>query len=247
MNKKRIVLFIQLFISLFIIILYEYLGRSDIINSFITSYPSKIVSTLIDLFVNYSLIHHIAVTLSEVLISFVICNIISFVISIFIYRFYMFDKIIDPFLTMANSLPKVALGPLIIIIMGSNQRSIILMAVLISIFTSIQSISMCFKNTNKEEIKVLKSFGSSEIDTILLCVIPSNIHNIISSFKISISLCLIGTIMGEFLTSKAGVGYLIIYGMQIFNMSLVMSNIIVLLLVSLLLYGFIRLIEKHLS
>ena len=159
----------------------------------------------------------------------------------------MFDRIIDPFLTMANSLPKVALGPLIIIIMGSNQRSIILMAVLISIFTSIQSISMCFKSTNKEEIKVLRSFGAKNVDVIRLCVIPSNIHNIISSFKISISLCLIGTIMGEFLTSKAGVGYLIIYGMQIFNMSLVMSNIIVLLLMSLLLYGFIRLIEKHLS
>lgn len=245
-NKIKILL-IQLFILFAFIILWEFLAKREIINAFITSSPSRIAKTIYELFINGDLLYHIWVTLSETLIAFFITLFISLLISIFIYKSDFFSKIIDPYLTIINSLPKVALGPIIIIWVGSNKNSIILMAILISLIVSIQSISIGFKNTNKNRIKLLKTFGASERDIIRYAVIPSNYGIVINTCKINIGLCLIGVIMGEFLTSKAGVGYLILYGSQVFNLSLVMSGIIILLVISVILYEFISYIEKHLD
>lgn len=246
-RKKILTLFFQIFIAAFLLSLWEILARFNVINSFITSSPSKIFSTIIDLFKNGDLVHHIFVTLSETFIAFFITGVVSIIVSILIYKYDMFDKIIDPYLTLFNSLPKVALGPVIIIWVGANNKSIILMAVLISIIVSIQSISVGLKNTPKTRIKLLKTFGASETDILRYAVIPSNYGVIINTFKINIGMCFIGVVMGEFLTSKAGVGYLILYGSQVFNLTLVMSGIVILLVLSSLLYFIISLIEKHLD
>ena len=121
------------------------------------------------------------------------------------------------------------------------------MAVLISVIVGIQSVSIGFKSTNQNRIKLLKSLGASEVDILRYAVVPSNYKIIINSSKISVGLCLIGVIMGEFLTSKAGIGYLILYGSQVFNLTLVMSGIVILLIISIVLYGIINKIEKHLE
>ena len=137
---------------------------------------------------------------------------------------------------MINSLPKVALGPIIIILMGANTKSIILISILIASITSIQTLHNEFKQTNHNKIKFLKTLNASKKDILINLIIPANKENIINSLKINISLCLIGVIQGEFLTSKAGLGYLIIYGTQIFNLNLVMTSIILLTIISYIMY-----------
>ena len=151
----------------------------------------------------------------------------------------------DPFLTMINSLPKVALGPLIIIIAGANIKSVIIMALLINLIISIITIYNGFVNV-KEKLKLIKSFGANKRQILFKLVIPSSYNTIISSMKLCISMSLIGVIMGEFLVSRAGIGYLIIYGTQVFNLSLVMAGILILLIISFLLYKIITLLEKKL-
>ena len=152
----------------------------------------------------------------------------------------------DPFLTMINSLPKVALGPLIIIIAGANIKSVIVMALLINLIISIITIYNGFINVDKEKLKLIKSFGANKRQILFKLVIPSSYNTIISSMKLCISMSLIGVIMGEFLVSRAGIGYLIIYGTQVFNLSLVMAGILILLIISFLLYKIITLLEKKL-
>lgn len=246
-RKKFLIRFFQIFIGVIILSMWEILARRDVINTFITSYPSKIFSTIYDLFKNGNLLYHIWVTLKEVLIAFSVTGFLSFIISIILYESDSLYKIVEPYLVILNSLPKVALGPIMIIWIGANQKSIVFMAVFISVIVSIQSIVIGFKNTNSSRIKILKTFGANKIDILRYAVIPSNIKEIINTFKINIGLCLIGVIMGEFLTSKAGIGYLILYGSQVFNLTLVMSGIVVLLVLSLLLYNLITYIEKHLD
>ena len=246
-RKRLYIILIQIFIMIVFLVTWEILGRKELINTFITSMPSKIINTIYELFRNGNLIHHIFVTLYETILSFFITFVISLVISILIYEIPTFDKIIDPYLTLFNSLPKVALGPLIIIWIGANGKSIIIMAIFISIIVSIQSISLGFKNTNKDRIKILKTFKASEFNILKLAVIPSNYNTIINTCKMNIGLCLIGVVMGEFLTSKAGIGYLILYGSQVFNLTLVLSGIVILLILSITLYLLIRIIEKHLD
>ncbi len=154
--------------------------------------------------------------------------------------------ILDPFITMINSLPKVALGPLIIIWMGANMKSIIFMALLINLIVTFITILNGFQNTDQDKIKLFKVFGASKFDIITKLIIPSSRLEIISSLKLNISMSLIGVIMGEFLSCKQGIGYLILYGTQVFNLSLVMCGIFILLLLSFIFFYLINLLDKKL-
>ena len=172
---------------------------------------------------------------------------LGLLIAIVLYEIPILAKIIDPFLTMLNSLPKVALGPIIIIWAGANIKSIIVMALLINLIVSILNIYNGFIGVDEIKIKLLKSFGAKRLQLLRYLILPESKRTIISSLKINISMTLIGVIMGEFLVSKQGIGYLIIYGTQVFNLTLVMSGIVVLIILSFIIYECITLLEKKLS
>ena len=235
-RNKHIIKISQFLLLIAFLITWELLAKYKIIDSFITSSPSNILKTIIKLYKENNLFIHINATIKEVLLSFTITSILSFIIALLLYTNETLSKILDPYLTILNSLPKVALGPLIIIYLGANTKSIITMSILISIILSIQNILNGFKNTNKNKIKLLQTLNASKKDILTKLVIPSNKRAIVNSLKINISMCLIGTIQGEFLTSKSGIGYLIMYGTQVFNLNLVMTGIILLTVISYILY-----------
>lgn len=245
-KKKIIIVLIQIFIVIAFILTWEYLANKNIINTFVFSKPSKILNTLINLAIENNLFNHISTTLIEILIAFSLGILLGFIIAIILYQFPIINEIVDPFLTMINSLPKVALGPLIIIIAGANTKSIIIMALLINLIISIITIYNGFISTDDKKIKLLKSFGANKYQILFKLVIPNSYKTIISSLKLNISMSLIGVIMGEFLVSKSGIGYLIIYGTQVFNLSLVMAGILILIIISFILYKLITFIEKKL-
>ena len=245
-REKIIVITFQRLILVAFLILWEILSKYKIINPFIFSSPSRILSTIKNLYLNYNLITHILTTLYETLIAFILGITLSFIIAIILYEFKTLNKIIDPYLTMLNSLPKVALGPLIIIIAGANTKSIIVMALLINLIVGIMSIYNGFNDIDKDLIKLFKTFNASRLDILLKLTIPASYKTIISSLKLNISMTLIGVIMGEFLVSQSGLGYLIIYGTQVFNLDMVMSGIIILIIISFVLYKIITYIEKKL-
>ena len=150
----------------------------------------------------------------------------------------------DPYLTILNSLPKVALGPIIIIWAGASINSIIIMALLISVIVTTITVYNGFSNTDINKINLLKSFKANKFQILIMVILPSNYPTIISSLKINVSMSLIGVIMGEFLVSKEGIGYLIMYGSQVFNLNLVITGIIILAVVSYIMYMIVSYIEK---
>ncbi len=244
-KEKRNIRITQIIIGLSFIILWELLSRFNIINSFIFSSPSKIFITLVELYKNNNLFNNIYITLLELFVSFILGSIIGFIIALIFYRFNYIKKIFDPYLTLLNSLPKVALGPLLIIWIGANNKSIIVMALLINLIVSIVGFYNGFINTDEYKLKLIKSFGANERQIIFNLVIPECMENIFSTLKLNISMSLIGVIMGEFLSSQAGIGYLILYGTQVFNLNLVMTGITLLLILSYLLYLIINSLEKR--
>ena len=243
-KDKIFILLIQIGILLFFIITWEVLSNKKIINSFIFSSPSKIVKTIIIYFNEYNLLTHILTTIKEIIIAFIIGTLLSFIIASLMYLNNYLARIIDPIITLLNSLPKVALGPIIIIWVGANNKSIIVMALLINLFVSITNIYNSFIQTDMVKIKLFKSLKATNFQILKLLVIPSNYINIISTLKINISMTLIGVIMGEFLVSKKGIGYLIMYGTQIFDLSLVLSGIFIILIISYCLYNALVIIEE---
>lgn len=234
----------QIFCVILFLTIWEVGSRMGFINSFIFSSPSKIMITLWGLCRSGELFVHAWTTILEIIISFSLGTVIAFVMSVAMYRFKFFADTIDPFLTMLNSLPKVALGPIIIIWVGANTNAIITMALLINVIISIINIYNGFEHTDPLRLKLFQSFRATKSQILWKLVVPSNINTIINSLKINISLTLIGVIMGEFLVSKKGIGYLILYGTQVFNLNLVMTGILVLIFISFFLYLSIEGIDK---
>lgn len=242
--NKLLIITAQLSILIFLIFIWQFLADKSLINTFITSSPKKVLETIIELYQSNNLFNHIYITIYETIVSFLIGTILGIIIAILMYNSPFFAKVIDPYLTILNSLPKVALGPIIIIWAGAGIKSIIIMALLISLIITIVTVYGGFQSTDPNKIRLLKSLKASKYQILKLLVLPNSYPTIISSLKINISMSLIGVIMGEFLVSKEGIGYLIIYGSQVFNLNLVISGILILLIVSYLMYLIVSYIEK---
>ncbi len=243
-NNKRIIIFCQIIIFILFIFIWQILGDLDIINTFIFSSPKKVVDTIINLYNKQHLISHIWTTVYEVIISFSIATILGIIIASILWFNKTIYKIVEPYLTILNSLPKVALGPIIIIWFKAGMKSIIVMSLLISLILTIVNVYEGFNNIDKSKINLMKSLGSNKIQLYTKLIFPGSMPTIISTLKINISMSLIGVIMGEFLVSKKGIGYLILYGSQVFNLSLVISGIIILMIISVIMYSIVCLIEK---
>ena len=246
-KEKIIVISFQILLLLVFILGWELLARFNLINTFLLSSPSLVLKTLGSLFTNNDLLVHIGITLYETVVSFLVVTIISLLVSTLFWFSKRLAKILDPYLTVLNSLPKVALGPLIIIWVGASTNSIIFMALLISLFLSIINVYHAFKETDSNYITLLRSLGASKMQIFMRAVIPSNLSNIINNLKINVSMCYIGVIMGELLVSKKGLGYLIMYGTQVFNIDLVIASVIVLGVLAFLFYYLICLLEKFIQ
>ena len=246
-SKKRFNLLVkltQIFIIFLFIIIWQILSSKNIINPFIFSSPIKVIKTIIDLYTKSNLFKHIWVTLYETIISFLLGTIIGISIATILWSNKFIAKVIDPFLTLLNSLPKVALGPIIIIWFGSGIKSIIIMALLISTIITIINVYEAFISIDEIKIKLLKSFNASKSFIFTKLIFPGSINAILSTLIINISMSLVGVIMGEFLVSKQGIGYLIMYGSQVFNLNLVITGIIILAFISYFMYLGIIYIKK---
>ncbi len=247
LRKKRIekisILIIQLSIVIGFIVLWEVLANKGIIDSFIMSQPSRILKTFLNLSSN-NLLEHIRVTVIETMIGFLLGTFLGAIIAILLWWSKFFSKVSEPFLVVLNSLPKVALGPVIIIWVGAGMPAIIVMALAISLIVTILEILNGFLNTDKELIKMAQTFKANKMQVLTKVVIPANKHTFFNSLKVNIGLSLVGVITGEFLVSKAGLGYLIVYGGQVFQLDLVMTGVIILAIVAAAMYGSVLLLEK---
>lgn len=248
-KQKRRTLLIrltQIIILVLFIIIWQLLAHYKLINTFIFSSPKKVLDCLISLSSKGDLWNHIGITVYETLISFLLGTIIGLIVASIMWWNKFWAKVIDPYLTVLNSLPKVALGPIIIIWAGAGMKSIVLMALLISVIVTIISVYQGFNDIDPIKLKLMESLHASKKQTYFKLILPGSLPVIISALKINISMCLIGVIMGEFLVSKEGIGYLIMYGSQVFNLDLVITGIFILCIVAVIMYYMILFVEKKL-
>jgi len=238
-TATRICQFAVLFIMIFS---WETLAHIGIIDSFIMSQPSRIWHTIAN-FRSNNLLLHIGVTVLETVIGFTLGVIIGMFVAFALWWSKFWAKVAEPYLVVINALPKIALGPVIIIWVGAGMQAVIVMALAISLVVTIMEMLSGFKNTDTDLIKMAKTFGANRLQTFVKIVFPSNLHTLFNCLKINIGLSLVGVIAGEFLVSRAGLGYLIVYGGQVFQMDLVMTSVIILAVLAALLYRLVVLME----
>ncbi len=191
-KRKVLIIFCQVILLLGLIIIWELLAKYEVINTFISSSPSRVFDTIIQLYKDSNLFNHIWTTVYETIISFGLGTIIGIIIAIILWWNNFIYKVIDPYLTIINSLPKVAMGPILIIYFGANINSIIIMALLISVIVTVITVYNGFISTDQNRINLLKSFSATKYQIFRMVILPSSYPTIISSLKINISMSLIG-------------------------------------------------------
>lgn len=214
-NKK--IRIYQLVIIIGFIAVWEVLTYLKVVDSFVFSSPTRITKTFILMAEDGSIFFHLGITLAETLISFTLVIIIGLLTAVLLWWNDSVSKVLEPYLVVLNSLPKSALAPVFIVWLGNNMKTIITAAVLVAVFGTIISLYADFNAIEEDKIKLIETLGGDKKDVLLKVIIPSNIPSIISIMKVNIGLSLVGVIIGEFLAAKAGLGYLIIYGSQVFT------------------------------
>ncbi len=243
-RKNIAVIFARALILFALLGIWELAARLNWVNPFVTSSPSRVAKTLGELYRAGTLFYHIGVTLSETLIGFFIAVAGGYVLALLLWWSDGVRRTAEPYLVVINALPKIALGPLIIIWFGTGKEAIICMTVLVGIIVATMNMLGGFMATDENKLLLLRSLGADKMQILLKLVVPSSLPAFISMLKISVGMAWIGSIMGEYIVSKAGIGYLIVYGGQVFKLDLVMASVFVLCVLAAGMYAVVATLEK---
>ncbi len=244
MVLKRKIRIYQLIILIGFIATWEVTTRLGIVNSFVFSSPARVCKSIFEMMISGQLFYHAGITLVETIVSFFLVNFFGILIAVILWWNDSVSKVLEPYLIVLNSLPKSALAPVFIVWLGNNMKTIIVAAVSVAVFGTIINLYSDFESVEEDKIKLIQTLGGKKKHVLLKVIIPSNIPSIISQMKVNIGLSLVGVIIGEFLAAKAGLGYLIIYGSQVFKLDWVIMSIVILCIVATGLYKILAYFEK---
>ncbi len=245
-RRQTTVALVQFALLAAFLALWQFAATWRVIDPFITSEPSAIMQKVVELASDGSLGYNVAITLVETLVGFGIGTVAGVAIAGLFWWCGFLSDVADPYVVVLNATPKMALGPVFIIWLGATLTAVIALAVSISLFVTILSVYSAFRQADPEKLVVVSSFGASKWQQFSKVVFPSAVPTIIATLKVNIGLSLIGAIVGEFLAANSGLGYVIIYGQNIFNMSLVMTSLVILTVIAGLMYYGISLLERYL-
>lgn len=234
---------LRLLLLVLFLIIWEVSSRTGAIDSFFFSSPSRVVKLFWEMCLDYSIFRHIGITLFETLVSFLLVFLVSLITATLLWHSAKLSEILEPYLVILNSLPKSALAPLFIVWLGTGATTIIVAGISVAVFGSIISFYTAFKQCDPEKITLIYTLGGSRRDVFNKVVLPSSVPLLLSTTKVNIGLALVGVIIGEFLAARRGLGYLIIYGSQVFQLNLVIMNILLLCLIAMGFYKGIQIIE----
>jgi NitT/TauT family transport system permease protein len=244
--ERRWVRFYQVIIFLVFFSGWELSSQNRWIDPLLFSSPSKIWNLFLEKINDGSLLSNLGVTLTETVFGFILGTLLGTILAALLWWSPMFSKIIDPYLVILNAMPKVALGPILIVALGPGYPSIIAMGAIISIIITTIVVYTSFKEVDPNYLKVMKTFGATRFQCFKEAILPASFPTIISTLKVNVGLSWVGVIVGEFLVSSRGLGYLIIYGFQVFNFTLVFLALLVIAVVATIMYQLVELLEKKL-
>lgn len=243
-RTRYLIWFFRITLFLSFLFLWEITTRLNLVDSFIFSSPSKVAATFLSMWRKQGLYLHIGITLYETIISFLLVLVFGIGFAILLWSCPKVSAIFDPYLVVLNSLPKSALAPLLIVWLGTGAKTIIVAGMSVAIFGSVINLYTCFQHTDPEKIKLIYTLHGNRFQALTKVVLPSAIPQIIGIMKVNIGLCLVGVIIGEFIGSRQGLGYLIIYGTQTFKLDWVIMSIVVLCVLAMVLYSLLNLLER---
>jgi NitT/TauT family transport system permease protein len=234
-RKRLMVVACQLALLVVFFGLWELLPRMQWINPMLTSYPSALWPTFLDLLANGKLLQHTWSTVSATVVGFGLSMVLGILVAAALWWSEFIYKVLDPFLVVANAMPKIAFVPIFYLWLGSDY-SIYGIAVAIAVFVTVIIMFAGFKAIDPNKIKLAATFGATRWQILRKVVMPGSVPTLIAALKMNVGLALVGVVVGEFQSSNSGLGFLIINGSQVFKMNIVMTAITLLAVLSSLMY-----------
>lgn len=225
--------------------LWETAAVKKWIDPFFFSSPSGIVKYLYNMLADRSFFTHTGITLLETVASFLLVTLLSLLCAMLLWYVHGLAEVLEPYLVILNSLPKSALAPLLIVWLGTGTNTIIVAGISVAIFGSIINLYTGFTQADPEMLKLIYTLGGNRLDALRKVILPGSVPLILSNMKVNIGLSLVGVIIGEFLAARRGLGYLIIYGSQVFQLSMVITSIIILCAIAMVFYKLIQNLEHY--
>lgn len=245
-KRRTIVRAGQALLLLLFLFFWEAGPRLGWINPMLTSYPSAVAQTLAGMIADGSLALHSMSTFGATIIGFTGGMVIGLAVAVALWLSPMLYRVLDPFIVVLNALPKIALVPIFYIWLGADA-SIYAMAIAISVFITIIMLYTGFKGVDPEKQKLVRTFGGTRLQVLTKVILPGAVPSMIATLKVNIGLALVGVVVGEFQAASSGLGYLIVYGSQIFQMNLVMASIVALAVISVALFVAVQILEKFVT
>lgn len=245
--RKRLILFLRVLLLLVFFALWETATRLKWMDPFIFSSPVRMINTLVRLAANGTLYEHVWTTLWETVVGFMLGTILGILIAVILWMSDTVSKVLEPYLVVANALPKIALGPVFIVWLGAGPISIITVALTVSLIVTVLEVYTGFREADPEKIRLVRSFGATRKQVLTMVILPSSFPVMMNALKVNVGLSWVGVIVGEFLVSRAGLGYLIVYGGQVFQLDLVMTSVLILSALAALMYFGVQLLGKVIS
>ena len=245
--QKRRVRWWQVSLLAGLFALWELSCRLGLSDGFLVSCPSRMAASFWALCRTGELWRHVGISCLETVIGFLSGTALGTAIAVAMWRFPTVSDILDPYLVVLNALPKTALGPIFIVWMGAGMGAIVVMTLAISLIVTILTMYEGFRSTDREKLRLMEAMGATRRQILWLLVVPANYATLLNTLKVNVGLSWVGVIMGEFLVSRAGLGYLIVYGSQVFNMDLVMTSVLLLAAAAVVMYLAVLWVEKRLN
>jgi len=238
--RRAIIISVQLGILGAFFGFWQLFASTGVIDAFMFSSPSRIVNAAGQI----NLWGHIWASVSMVLLGFFMSMVFGVVIALLLYQSSIVRRICDPYISVLNAIPKVALGPMLIIWFGANNDAILAMCILVCTFAVIIAMLDAFYQVDEGKLRLMKVMGANRFMVMYKLLLPATLPVMISVAKINLGIAWIGVIMGEFLVANRGLGYLINYGRMVFWFDLVYLSIIVLSIIAALMYYAVAFVEK---
>ncbi|WP_339839503.1 ABC transporter permease [Paenibacillus sp. FSL R7-0272] len=250
-NRKMVrwrqhIFVVQLSMLVAMFLLWELAGRLRWIDVLLFSYPSKIFAQIGKDVVSGEIWAHVGVTVGETVVGFLLGTLVGTLLAVLIWWSPFLSKVLDPYMVVFNSMPKVALGPIFIVMFGAGFTAIVMTTLSITVIITTLVVYNSFNEVDPNYVKVIRTFGGERSEIFTKVVFPASFPTIVSTLKVNVGMAWVGVIVGEFLVAKQGLGYLIIYGFQVFNFTLVLSSLLIIAAVATAMYQLVVYAERKL-
>ncbi|KAB8126983.1 ABC transporter permease [Gracilibacillus oryzae] len=235
-RTRHIALLGRILVGFIIIAAWELFTRIGLLDSYYWSNPSTIVQTGWTSLTEGTLLTDLVYTSGATIIGFILGTFIGSLLGLSFWWSDLYSRISEPYISAFNAIPKLALAPVLVIMFGIGFSSKVILAFMMTVIVTALAAKSGVHSVDKDLEKMLFSLGAKRSQVFSKVVIPSAMPWIVSSLKINIALALAGTIVGEFISSRQGIGRMILYAGQIMDTNLVWVGVVVLSALSILMY-----------